>query len=467
MNATAGGCMASMPLGCQPRFKDPYIVAELLIALLSVTGNFLVCLAVTRNRKLRTVTNYFLVSLSVADILVGLLAVPCAVLTYLGRPRHNLPLCLLLLSILMVLTQSSVLSLVAVAVERYVAILLPFQYQRIMSPRNARLALLLTWILSLLSGSVPLMDWHKQPPDSDYCIFTCVVDMNYMVYFNFFGCFLVPLVVMFIFYGHIFITIRRQLRRIAVARGTAAEAGPENRRAVGSRDTGFGSVAEDSVGRGSAALESCPETSGNDAFEDAGRAGPGVVTGAGVDVGAGIGDGASSGSGDEAAAGVGVTHRAGAGAVGVATGVPAGVRSSNVTGDVAEAGVIRPAIQTNTTTVFRSKPGSRIGSTGSSSSSVDACPRPTGRVKSTIRTRQELRKATSLFLVLFLFMMCWMPIHCINCVVLLCPHCPVPLPLTLAAILLSHANSALNPLLYAYRMRSFRHTLKGICPKHH
>lgn len=45
------------------------------------------------------------VSLAVADILVGLLAIPCAVLTDLGQPRHNLPLCLVLLSILMVLTQ--------------------------------------------------------------------------------------------------------------------------------------------------------------------------------------------------------------------------------------------------------------------------------------------------------------------------------------------------------------------------
>lgn len=44
-------------------------------------------------------------SLAVADILVGLVAIPCAVLTDLGQPRHNLPLCLVLLSILMVLTQ--------------------------------------------------------------------------------------------------------------------------------------------------------------------------------------------------------------------------------------------------------------------------------------------------------------------------------------------------------------------------
>lgn len=50
------------------------------------------------------------ISLAVSDILVGLVAIPCAVLTDLGRPRHNLPLCLVLLSILMVLTQVGTLT---------------------------------------------------------------------------------------------------------------------------------------------------------------------------------------------------------------------------------------------------------------------------------------------------------------------------------------------------------------------
>uniref|UniRef100_A0A3Q3Q3Y5 G-protein coupled receptors family 1 profile domain-containing protein n=1 Tax=Monopterus albus TaxID=43700 RepID=A0A3Q3Q3Y5_MONAL len=268
----------------QPLLKGLYITTELIIAVLAIIGNFLVCLAITRNKKLRTVTNYFLVSLAVSDILVGLVAIPCAMLTDLGRPHHNLPLCLVLLK-LFVLLQSSILSLLAVAAERYMAILLPFQYQHVMSPRNAHLALLVTWGLGAISGTVPLMNWNRQPAHADYCIFPCMVDMSYMVYFNFFCCLLVPLAAMFIIYGHIFLTVRRQLRCIA---------------------------------------------------------------------------------------------------------------------------------------------------------------------------------ATFLFLVLFLFMVCWMPIHIINCVLLFCPRCEVPMSLIVAAILFSHANSALNPILYAYRMR-YDHSVRLPC----
>ncbi|XP_030010757.1 adenosine receptor A2a-like [Sphaeramia orbicularis] len=384
MNVTLD-CTAQMPYGYLPRLKGFYIATELFIAVVAIVGNFLVCLAVTRNKKLRTITNYFLVSLAVADILVGLVAIPCAVLTNLGQPYHDLSLCLVLLSILMVLTQSSILSLLAVAAERYMAILLPFQYQRIMSHRNAQLALLLTWSLATVCGCVPLMDWHRQPEGTDYCIFTCMVDMNYMVYFNFFCCLLVPLIAMFIIYGRIFLTVRHQLRRIAMVRGA-----PE----VTSRAAGSG-----------------------------GTSGSGVE-----DTGSPVAEGGR---------GAGTQTRD----------IQAKFRSDGESG-------IGSLIETEATTVF-SKSGLRI-------SSAEFSPEGTSKTKCTVRNRQEMRKATSLFLLLFLFTMCWMPIHIINSILFFCPQCNVPMSLTLGAILLSHANSALNPILYAYRMGSFRRTLVGM-----
>ncbi|KAM7375196.1 hypothetical protein PAMA_014333 [Pampus argenteus] len=395
-----------MPYGYQSIYKGLYIATELIIAVLAIMGNFLVCLAVTRNKKLRTVTNYFLVSLAVADILVGLVAIPCAVLTDLGQPHHDLPLCLVLLSILMVLTQSSILSLLAVAAERYVAILLPFQYQRVMSPRNAWLALLVTWGLAVIFGSVPFMDWKRQPVGFDYCIFTCVVDMSYIVYFNFFCCLLVPLVAMFVIYGHIFLTVRSQLRRIAVGRRTA----------------------EDTPATGSGSSVTGTEDTGGSS------AGGSTGTGTGADMGAGKGTG----------------HRSKQ----IRSRCKAEGRVFNRDGEELTFGSI---IKTEKTVVFQ-KPGVRMDSAASTSSA----PAESNQARSNARTRHELRKAISLFMVLFLFTMCWMPIHLINCILLFCPQCEVPMTLTLAAILLSHTNSALNPILYAYRMRSFRHTLIGM-----
>jgi len=63
--------------------------AALLIVMVivpTIGGNILVILAVSLERKLQNATNYFLMSLAVADLLVGLLVMPIALVTVLyGR----------------------------------------------------------------------------------------------------------------------------------------------------------------------------------------------------------------------------------------------------------------------------------------------------------------------------------------------------------------------------------------------
>lgn len=60
--------------------------AALLIVMViipTIGGNILVILAVSLERKLQNATNYFLMSLAVADLLVGLLVMPIALITVL------------------------------------------------------------------------------------------------------------------------------------------------------------------------------------------------------------------------------------------------------------------------------------------------------------------------------------------------------------------------------------------------
>uniref|UniRef100_A0A3B1J8P1 G-protein coupled receptors family 1 profile domain-containing protein n=1 Tax=Astyanax mexicanus TaxID=7994 RepID=A0A3B1J8P1_ASTMX len=55
----------------------------LAVVVLTVTGNILVILAVSLERKLQNATNYFLMSLAVADLLLGLLVMPVSMVTIL------------------------------------------------------------------------------------------------------------------------------------------------------------------------------------------------------------------------------------------------------------------------------------------------------------------------------------------------------------------------------------------------
>lgn len=103
-----------------------YIAIELIIAVLSIAGNVLVCWAVAINTTLKNATNYFLVSLAVADILVGCLAIPFAITISIGLPSDFYG-CLFLACFVLVLTQSSIFSLLAVAIDRYLAVKIPLR----------------------------------------------------------------------------------------------------------------------------------------------------------------------------------------------------------------------------------------------------------------------------------------------------------------------------------------------------
>lgn len=73
--------------------------------------------------------------------------------------------------------------------------------------------------------------------------------------------------------------------------------------------------------------------------------------------------------------------------------------------------------------------------------------------------RKELKLAKSLALVVFLFAVCWLPIHIMNSVHFFCPKCSIPKFAMYFGIFMSHVNSALNPMVYAFRIETFRVTL--------
>ena len=66
---------------CVYRWPDPryWLLTLLLLPVVTLFGNALVCLSVATERGLHTATNYFIVSLAIADIMVAILVMPLAV----------------------------------------------------------------------------------------------------------------------------------------------------------------------------------------------------------------------------------------------------------------------------------------------------------------------------------------------------------------------------------------------------
>ncbi|CAM2107873.1 unnamed protein product [Caretta caretta] len=77
--------------------------------------------------------------------------------------------------------------------------------------------------------------------------------------------------------------------------------------------------------------------------------------------------------------------------------------------------------------------------------------------------RGELPMARALLLLFGSFCVCWIPLHVIYCVRLLCPGCWSYAALDRLAVLLSHLNSLANPLVYAMRKKDFGRALRAVC----
>ncbi|XP_055525859.1 adenosine receptor A2a isoform X2 [Wyeomyia smithii] len=76
--------------------------------------------------------------------------------------------------------------------------------------------------------------------------------------------------------------------------------------------------------------------------------------------------------------------------------------------------------------------------------------------------KREVKATQNLSIIVLFFMICWIPLYTINCIVAFCRDCQIPPTLMLFCIILSHLNSAVNPLLYAYHLKDFRAALRNL-----
>ncbi|KAG8450898.1 hypothetical protein GDO86_003242 [Hymenochirus boettgeri] len=195
-----------------------YIVVETVTGMTAVLGNILVIWAVRLNPRLQNTTFYFIVSLALADLAVGVLVMPLAIIISLGIHFHFYA-CLFMCCLIIILTNASILSLLAIAVDRYLRIKIPIRYKFVITPTRTCLSILAIWILSFVSGLVPMFGWNNRSclkeEHQEYlnCTFERVMSMEYMVYFNIFGWVFLPLIIMLILYIEIFYLIRKLLRQ--------------------------------------------------------------------------------------------------------------------------------------------------------------------------------------------------------------------------------------------------------------
>ncbi|XP_068585378.1 5-hydroxytryptamine receptor 2B [Cebidichthys violaceus] len=186
--------------------------AALLIVMVivpTIGGNILVILAVSLERKLQNATNYFLMSLAVADLLVGLLVMPVALLTVLYDSDWPLPepLCPIWLFLDVLFSTASIMHLCAISLDRYIAIKKPIQHSQYKSRAKAMVKIALVWLISIcIAIPIPIkgLKNHHLPNNITFnSNHTCILKTDTFHKFIMFGslaAFFIPLTIMMVIY---------------------------------------------------------------------------------------------------------------------------------------------------------------------------------------------------------------------------------------------------------------------------
>ena len=192
---------------CDPEYTQEYTLREgkiiasvfiIILVILCIFGNIIMCYLFYRYRRLRIVPNYFIISLAISDLLVGVIAMPLWVSLELAG-WTNLPPGIeqTVQCIDIFCCTSSIVNLTAVSIERFFSVYKPLKHRSLMSTKTACCFIALFWIYSSVITFFQFIHVFKE----HYLLF--IFTMGFMI----------PLVIVYTSYVSIFVLVRNRKRR--------------------------------------------------------------------------------------------------------------------------------------------------------------------------------------------------------------------------------------------------------------
>ena len=206
-------------------FTYPVSTCYIIIISVAIVGNFIVSCTILVDRNLRNnPTTLFLLSLASSDLVMVTVVAPLDLdIFFLRRVwLHGEMMCEMWSTVFMITVPTSILTLLAVSVDRYKSLSDPlnkFRRTRFMTRKKALIIIFLIWAYSAVFASLPLMGWRSHPGES--VIFAGICWFPYTGIYTSLTCFLnfmLPLLVTCGIYTKIYHIARNRNNNVTAAR---------------------------------------------------------------------------------------------------------------------------------------------------------------------------------------------------------------------------------------------------------
>ncbi|KAA0713351.1 G-protein coupled receptor 161 [Triplophysa tibetana] len=188
----------------------------LIIALLVCLGNLIVVVTLYRKPYLLTPSNKFVFSLTLSNLLLSVLVLPFVVVSsFNGEWLFGVVWCNFTALLYLLISSASMLTLGAIAIDRYYAVLFPMVYPVKITGNRAAVAIFYLWLHSLVGCLPPLFGWSafEFDPFKKTCSVAWYRELGYTAFWVVWCC-LIPLCAVLVCYSLIFRVARLKARKV-------------------------------------------------------------------------------------------------------------------------------------------------------------------------------------------------------------------------------------------------------------
>ena len=207
INNTRDYYYSGFPGGAMPGFLTLLVG----ISVSAILGNSLVIIAIVVSKRLHDAPSYLLLSLAVTDLLTGAVCIPVTMINLMRDQSLSDAVCSMNKRLGIVLFLVSVLHLIAINTERYIALSRPLHYPTIVTTPRIILLVITIWVIGVVPTAVYLTVSNTA---EDYCMTNLLYGWRIFLFLMVFY-FLIPFVIACTIYVKIYKLAKRHIEALA------------------------------------------------------------------------------------------------------------------------------------------------------------------------------------------------------------------------------------------------------------